>query len=67
MATLKFRDIEKMNKNEREKKLEELKLEMIKAKVSASKSGNSKVKGIKKIIARILTLNSRDKTQKVEK
>ena len=65
MATLKFKDIEKMDKSEREKKLEELKLEMVKAKVTASKSGSSKVKEIKKIIARILTLNNRNKTEKL--
>jgi ribosomal protein L29 len=58
MATLKFKDMKKMNKEELEKKMKELKLELIKSKVSASKSGSSKIKEIKKIIARILTLNN---------
>ncbi len=69
MATMKFKDIKKMNKDERSKKVEELKFELVRAKANASKSGTSKAKDIKKIIARILTLNSsEDKTSKpVEK
>ena len=57
MATLKAEEIRKMNKSEREKKLKELKLELIKSKTNAAKTGNSKTKEIKKIIARILTIN----------
>ena len=53
MATIKNKEIRKMGKEEAEKKLKELKLEMIKAK--SSKTGNSKSKEIRKIIARILT------------
>jgi ribosomal protein L29 len=53
MATLKAKDIKKMSKEEKEKKLKELKMELIKA----SKTGGSKIREIKKIIARILTLN----------
>ena len=55
---MKYKDILKMNKNEREKKLEELKMELIKSKANASKTGSSKIKQIKKIIARILTFNN---------
>lgn len=58
MATLKFKDIQKLSKQEREKKLKELKMELIKSKVKSSKTGSSKIKEIKKIIARILTLNT---------
>ncbi len=57
MATLKTKNIQRMSKEEREKKIKELKLELIKSKVSASKTGSSKIREIKKIIARILTLN----------
>ena len=46
-----------MGKEERERKLEELKMELIKSKVGAAKASASKIKEIKKIIARILTLN----------
>ena len=58
MAKLKTKEIKKMNEGERMKKIEELKLELVKAKVSAVKSGSSKAKEIKKIIARILTFNN---------
>lgn len=57
MSTLKTKDIQKMNKEEREKKLKELKMELIKARVSASKSGSSKTRQIKRIIAKIITFN----------
>ncbi|GBE20460.1 MAG TPA: 50S ribosomal protein L29 [Candidatus Pacearchaeota archaeon] len=57
MTTLKFKDIQKMGKEDREKKLKELRLELVKSKVNSSKTGNSKTKEIKKIIARILMLN----------
>jgi ribosomal protein L29 len=52
MTTLKFKEIVKMSKSEREKKLKELKLELIK---SLGKAGG-KAKEIKKIIARINTI-----------
>lgn len=58
---MKFKDIKKLSKNEREKKLKELKLELIKSKVNASKTGSSKIKEIKKIIARIHTFNNLNK------
>ena len=58
MAILKAKDIQKMSKEEREKKIKELRLELVRSKVSASKTGSSKIREIKKIIARILTLNS---------
>ena len=56
MATLKSKEIAKMSKEERGKKLKELRIELIKSKANASKKG-SKNKEIKKIIARILTIN----------
>ncbi len=59
MASLKFKDIKKMNKEEIERKMKELKLELIKSKANASKSGSSKIKQIKKMIAKILMLNSK--------
>ncbi len=51
-------DFKKMSKSDRDKKMKELKLELVKSKVSGSKTGTSKVKQIKKMIARILTLNN---------
>lgn len=52
MATLKSREIIKMGKEELEKKFKELKMELVKSRSSASKSG--KTKEIKKIIARVM-------------
>lgn len=57
MASLKFKEIKKMGKEERERKLKELKLELVKSKANPSKKG-PKIKEIKKIIARILSLNT---------
>ena len=53
MPTLKAKDIQKMSKTEREKKIKELRMELVRS----SKAGGSMIKEIKKIIARILTLN----------
>ncbi|MCK9596908.1 50S ribosomal protein L29 [Candidatus Pacearchaeota archaeon] len=55
---MKHKDIQKMSHDERMKKMEELKFELVKAKAGAAKTGSSKIKEIKKIIARILTLNN---------
>lgn len=52
MATMKYKEIEKMTPDERKKKLMELKLELTK---SLGKSGG-RVKEIKKMIARINTV-----------
>lgn len=54
-----------MSSEERAKKIEEMKLELVKSKVSAAKSGSSKAKEIKKIIARILTFNNQSKNKEV--
>lgn len=61
MAKLKTKDIKNMNAEERIKKVEELKFELAKAKVNASKAGTSKAKDIRKMIARIFTLNNQEK------
>ena len=64
---MKFKEIEKLGKNEREKKLKELKLELVKSKANAQKSGANKTKQIKKIIARIHTLNNTEIKVEVKK
>lgn len=63
---IKFKEIEKMNKEEQNKKLEELNYELIKTKTSGAKSGSSRAKEIKKMIARILTLHNKEKNLGVE-
>ena len=65
MTTLKSKDIQKLNKEERMKKLEELKFELVKAR--GAKTGSSKAKSIRKMIARILTLNNQNKNMGVVK
>lgn len=63
---MKFKEIKKLNKSEREKKLKELKMELLKE--SASKQGGNKSSKIRKIIARIHTFNtSENKTEKLNK
>ena len=52
---MKFKELKKLTNPEREKKAKELKMELIK--VNASKTGG-KTRQIKKILARINTLNS---------
>jgi ribosomal protein L29 len=53
---MKMRDLKRMSKEERQGKLQELKMELIKSKTASQKS-SAKIKEIKKMIARILTLN----------
>tara|TARA_Y100000310_G_C20688081_1_gene820399 strand:- start:3598 stop:3792 length:195 start_codon:yes stop_codon:yes gene_type:complete len=57
MALLKSKDIEKMTKKERDDKLKDLRLELIKANVTANKT-NAKTKEIKRAISRLITFNS---------
>lgn len=54
---MKFKELKKMSKEDRERKLQELKMELIKSRTAGSKTGSSRTKQIKKIIARILALN----------
>lgn len=56
MAILTAKQVREMKKNDKEKKMKELKLEMVKAKANQGQ-GSSKVKEIKKAIARLLTIN----------
>lgn len=65
MARLKIKDIKNSSAEERNKKIEELKFELVKAKAGAAKGGSSKIKEIKRTIARIITLNNQDGKQEV--
>jgi ribosomal protein L29 len=56
MAVLKKKDIKNMNENEKKKKLNELKFELIKRKSGTNKQNKVKIKEIKKAIARLLTI-----------
>jgi ribosomal protein L29 len=56
---MKFKEIKILTKAQREKKLKELKLELIKSK-SANAKATGKSKAIRKIIARIHTFNAQE-------
>ena len=55
---MKYKEIKKMGNEEREKKLKDLKLELIKSKTKATNTSGANTREIKKTIAKILTLNS---------
>ncbi len=61
---MKFREIKKMEGKDREKKLKDLKMELIKSQINSTKKGNSKAKEIKKMIAQILTFNKSEEMLK---
>jgi len=56
MTLLKYKDIAKMPEKERNEKMKELKIQLIKAGVTANRT-NGKTKEIKKAISRIITFN----------
>ena len=56
----KVKDLKNLNKQDRDKKIKELKVELMKANSSSQKTGSSKIKEIKKTIARILTIESKE-------
>ena len=57
MAILRVKDISKMSSKEREGKIKDLKIELLKEKISIGKGGKMKIKEIKKTIARLITFN----------
>lgn len=61
MSTLKHTDAKKMNQQDRDAKLKELKIELVRSNVTAQKS-NAKHRQIKKSIARLLTLANSTKS-----
>jgi len=58
MVVLRFKDITKMNDKEREEKLAELRLSLVKI---AASNKNGKTKEIKRAVSRILTFNTSQK------
>lgn len=57
MGILKYKDIEKMGDKSRQDKMKELKMELVKANVTANKT-NAKTKEIKRAIARLFTFET---------
>ena len=60
MAILKIKEIRKMSEKEQADKLKDLKLELIKANVTANKT-NAKTKEIKRAISRLISVNKSSK------
>lgn len=65
MATIHMKDIKNMSKEDREKKMKELKMELVKSRAGNSKTG-SRTREIKKIIARMFTLKSKEEKSSKE-
>ena len=63
MAILKSKDISKMAANEIKEKIKELKNELIRERVKLTKGGKTKIRELKKTIARLLTFNKMNKTK----
>jgi len=61
MTKLRAKEIKTMSNENKDKKIKELKLELMKSQSSAQKTGSSRIKEIKKTIARILTIKSMEK------
>jgi len=57
-------DFKSMSEKERGNKIKELKMELVKSKVGGAKTGTSRIKEIKRMIARILTLNKAGENKK---
>ena len=60
MAILRSKEISKMSDKEREEKLKELKMELIRANVAANKTGKIKIKEIRRTIAKLLTFTAKE-------
>ena len=63
MVILRSKDIRRMTQKEREEKLRELRLELIKANVAANKTGKIKIKEIRKTIAKLLMFMAKAKAE----
>ena len=58
----KFKELSQLSKDNINKKIDEIRIDLIKAKVTASKGGKVKMKELKKTLARLLMLKSRKET-----
>jgi len=53
----KYKELSKLSKADIKNKIEDIRLDLIKAKVTASKGGKVKIRELKKTLARLLMLN----------
>ncbi len=63
MAILRSKEIEKMSDKDRKEKLKELRMELVKANVTANKT-NAKTKELKRAVSRLLTIKINPPKQK---
>lgn len=56
---VKFKELEKLTKKEINHKIEDLKLEIIKAKVTANKGSKVKLREMKRTLARLIMLKNK--------
>ena len=55
-----FKELSKLGKNDIMKKINEMEMEMVKARVTASKGGKVKIKELKKTLANLKMLNKQN-------
>ncbi|MBS3066368.1 hypothetical protein J4205_00965 [Candidatus Pacearchaeota archaeon] len=55
-----FKELSKLGKNDIIKKINEMEMEMVKARVTASKGGKVKIKELKKTLANLKMLNKQN-------
>jgi ribosomal protein L29 len=66
MAVLRAKEVTKMTDKDRKEKLKDLRMELIRANVTANRT-NAKTKEIKKAISRLLTFNKASKNPLLNK
>ena len=64
---MKAKAIRELSKLDREQKMKDLRLELVKAKANAAKSGSGNIRQIKKIIARMHTFNNSNQKEELKK
>ncbi|MDP3986901.1 MAG: 50S ribosomal protein L29 [Nanoarchaeota archaeon] len=55
---MKIKKLREMSKKEQEEKIKELKFELVKSKINASKTGSMRAREIRRNIARLLTISN---------
>lgn len=55
---VKFKELSKLSKKDVDKKINDIKLELIKAKLTATKGGKVKIRELRKTLARLLMLKN---------
>ena len=59
----KFKELSKLTKDEVKQKIDEVKMELVKARITATKGGKVKIKEIKKTLSNLLMLKTQKNSQ----